>query len=161
MLKNAIRERKGEIMEMTLTMVWIILVIAFLLIEIATVGLTSIWFVGGSLAGLFLSVLDIHVVWQIFGALAVTIILLIFTKPFVVKYMYKNKERTNYEGLIGQVICIDETVNNLSQTGSALVNGQAWTVRSIDDSILMSGEKAAIVKIAGVKLMVKQHKEEV
>ena len=160
-LRTRQEEWKGETMEITSTVVWLILVIAFLLIELATVGLASIWFVGGSLAGMCLSMLGVHIAWQIVGALAVTIILLIFTRPFVMKYVNKNKEKTNYDGVIGQVICIDETVDNLAQTGSALVSGQVWTVRSADDSVLVSGEKAVVVEISGVKLMVKQHKEEV
>lgn len=34
-------------------MIWLILLVAFILIEIATVGLLTIWFAGGALAAFF------------------------------------------------------------------------------------------------------------
>lgn len=147
-------------MEMTQTMVWLILVIAFVVIEIATVGLTCIWFAGGSLAGMLLSMLNVDTLWQVIGAIVVTVVLLVFTRPFVVKYVTQKQAKTNYEQLIGQTICIQETVDNLAQTGSALVNGQEWTVRAANETVLQVGTIAKIVEISGVKLMVEQYKED-
>ena len=148
-------------MEMTQTTVWLILVIMFLVIEIATVGLTCIWFAGGSLAGMILSMLDVHIGWQIVGAIIVTAVLLIFTRPFLIKYVTSKQAKTNYEQLIGQTICIRETVDNLAQTGSALVNGQEWTVRATKEVTLQAGTLAKIIEISGVKLMVEPCKEDV
>ena len=37
------------------SMVWLILLVIFILTEIATVGLLTIWFAGGSLAAFFVS----------------------------------------------------------------------------------------------------------
>ena len=146
--------------ELSATMIWLILVIVFLLIESATVCLTSIWVAGGSLAGLILSLFDVPVYGQVAGAIVVTIVLLLFTKPFAMKYINKNKEKTNCDTLIGQTICVKETINNLMQTGSAVVNGQEWTVRAVDDTILETGMLVDVVEIAGVKLIVKKHKED-
>ena len=42
-------DRREKIMEI---MFWLALVVFFVVLEIATVGLTSIWLAGGSLAGL-------------------------------------------------------------------------------------------------------------
>ena len=43
-------------------MIWIGLIILFVLVEIATVGLTSIWFAGGALISLILCLLSlIHI----------------------------------------------------------------------------------------------------
>ena len=83
-----------------------------------------------------------------------TIILLLFTKPFVKKYVTHYNVRTNYEELIGKTVKITETVNNLTSTGTAFVNGLEWTARSInDDLILKKGTYAVVDSISGVKLI--------
>ena len=146
-------------MEMTATIIWLVLVIVFLAIEIATVGLTSIWFVGGSLAGMLLSMLGVNEIWQIVGAIVVTVLLLVFTRPFLVKYVNSKQTKTNCEQLIGQTIHIQEAVDNTAQTGRAVVGGQEWTVRAVNDTILQAGTRAKIIEISGVKLIVEQCEE--
>ena len=148
-------------MEITSTIVWLGLLILFLAVEIATVGLTSIWFAGGALAGLLLDLAGLDVVWQIIAAVVVTVILLIFTRPFAVKFVNNNHEKTNYEGIIGKVIRITETVDNINQTGVAVLNGQEWTVRTVNDEmILVPDTVAKVVSISGVKLIVEEYKED-
>ncbi len=69
--------------------------------------------------------------------------------------------KTNYEGIIGKTIRITETVDNISQTGTAVVNGQEWTVRAEKDGdILEPDTLAKVVNIAGVKLIVRKYEEE-
>ena len=46
-------------------MIWIGLIILFVLVEIATVGLTSIWFAGGALISLILCLCGVGLGWQI------------------------------------------------------------------------------------------------
>ena len=70
-------------------------------------------------------------------------------------------EKTNYEGIIGKVVRITEKVDNLQQTGTAVVNGLEWTTRAErDDVILDPGDLAKVVNISGVKLIVKKYEEE-
>jgi len=147
-------------MDITTTFVWLALLVIFLLIELVTVGLTSIWLAGGALAGLLVDIAGPGLPWQIAAALIVTVVLLIFTRPFAVKHINRNHERTNYEGIIGKVIRISETVDNINQTGMAVLNGSEWTVRSVsDDIILEPGTIAKVVRISGVKLIVEQYEE--
>ena len=52
-------------------------------------------------------------------------------------------------------------MSNIDQTGTAVVHGQEWTVRTDDDKeVIEPGELAEIVRITGVKLIVKKNKEE-
>ena len=98
---------------------------------------------------------------QIIVFLAVSCILLIFTRPWALKHVNRKRIRTNYESEIGKVILITEKVDNMNQTGKSTVDGQEWTVRSRDDSdILEAGTKAKVVDISGVKLIVEKYKEE-
>lgn len=141
--------------------IWLVLLIVFMAIEVATVGLTAIWMVGGSLAAMFAELAGLNIWWQIGVFIVVSFLLLIFTRPFAVKYINSNHEKTNYEGIIGKVIRITETVNNYEMTGTTVLNGIEWTVRTEEDGqILNPGDLAKVVDISGVKLIVKKCEEE-
>ena len=141
--------------------IWLALLIVFLVIEVATVGLTAIWMAGGSLIALAAGLAGFDIWWQIGIFIAVSFLLLIFTRPFAVKYINSNREKTNYEGIIGKVIRITEKVDNYEMTGTAVVNGIEWTVRTeVDGEILNPGDLAKVVNISGVKLIVKKYEEE-
>ena len=45
--------------------VWLALFVILLIVELLTVGLTSIWFAGGALAALILELLGVDFIWQI------------------------------------------------------------------------------------------------
>ena len=151
----------GIIQENYITVFWLILLILLLIIEIITVGLTSIWAAGGALAALLLSMIRVPIIWQVITFFVVTFVLLWFTRPFAVKIINSQREKTNYEGIIGKTIRIAERVDNLNQTGMAVVNGQEWTVRAEDDKEVLEPETLAkVVNISGVKLIVKKYEEE-
>ena len=145
----------------SLNLIWLILFVVLLVIELLTVGLTTIWFAAGSLAAFLADYLGAGLPVQIIVFLAVSCILLIFTRPWALKHVNRKRIRTNYESEIGKIILITEKVDNLNQTGKSMVDGQEWTVRSRDDSdILEAGTKAKVVDISGVKLIVEKYKED-
>ena len=138
-----------------LNLIWLGLFILLLVIEIITVGLTTIWFAAGALAALAANVLGANLIIQIIIFLAVSVVLLIFTRPWAEKHLNRKRVRTNYEREIGKVIRITEKVDNLDQTGKSVVDGQEWTVRSRNDSdIFEAGALARVVAVSGVKLIV-------
>jgi membrane protein implicated in regulation of membrane protease activity len=149
----------GNLSEMNLCiLVWLVFVIAFIIGELVSVGLTSIWFAAGALIALFGAMVGAPLWVQILLFFAVSLVCLYATRPLANKFINRNVQSTNAESLIGQEIRITERVSNLDQTGSAVVNGQEWTVRTADDSeILEAGELARITAISGVKLIVEKN----
>ena len=142
-----------------LNLIWLGLFILLLVIEIITVGLTTIWFAAGALAALAANVLGADLIIQIIIFLAVSIVLLIFTRPWAEKHLNRKRVRTNYEREIGKVIRITEKVDNLNQTGKSVVDGQEWTVRSqSSNDILEKDELAKVIAVSGVKLIVEKYK---
>ncbi|HAX50701.1 NfeD family protein [Muricomes intestini] len=141
--------------------IWLGLLIVFLVVEIITVGLTSIWLAGGSLAALLFNIAGLSLVWQVIAFFVVSFLLLFFTRPFAVKYINSHHEKTNYEGVIGKIVRVTKTVDNLAQTGTAVVGGEEWTARSeTDGDVLEPGTLAKVVRISGVKLILKRYEEE-
>lgn len=144
-----------------LNLIWIGLFIILLIIEVFTVGLTTIWFAIGALAAAGVNTLGANLLIQVIVFLAVSIVLMIFTRPWAAKHLNKNRLRTNYESKIGEIIKITERVDNLRQTGRSIVDGQEWTVRSQDNNVILEkDELAKVISVSGVKLIVEKYKGE-
>ena len=142
-------------------MVWLAVMIILIVLEIITVGLTTIWFAGGALVAMFVSALGGGTILQIAVFLVVSFVLVIFTRPWAMKYIKTNHVKTNYEGIIGKVVRITQDVDNLNGTGCAVVNGQEWTVRATEDEKkITAGTLVKVVNISGVKLIVEEYEED-
>lgn len=163
--KESIRidlQRRNVWMDMDKEMIlWLVLLIVFLVVEAATVGLVSIWLAGGALAALLLSLTGVDLIWQIVLFLVTSFALLLFTRPLARKYLNPQREKTNYEGLIGEIVKVTETVDNYAQTGTAVAKGLDWTARSSDnEKKIEAGMLAKVLKVSGVKLILEEYKEE-
>ena len=134
---------------------WIVVMIATIVIEAATMGLTTIWFTGGALIALIVEMLNGSVYLQILAFLIISLSLLCFTRPLAVKYFNRERTRTNLDGLIGKQAVVIVSVHNLNETGRVVVEGKEWMARSTDVSrTFEEGEIVRIQSIQGVKLMV-------
>lgn len=142
-------------------LVWLVLTIVFIVLEMISVGLTSIWFAVGSLVSLIAAAFGASLGMQIALFLIVSVILLMATRPLAKKYLNANVYKSNADSLIGEKTIITQRVSNLDQTGKAVVKGQEWTVRTEDDKeIIEEGTMVEVIRISGVKLIVKSIKEE-
>lgn len=138
------------------TIIWLVIFIILLGIEIATLGLTTIWFAGGALVATLISAIGFPLYVQIPVFLVVSVVLLLFTRPIAQKYFNKERIKTNAESLVGQTAVVTESINNLKGMGKAVINGQEWTARSVDDSAELQKEtQATVVAIEGVKLVLR------
>lgn len=135
--------------------VWIVLIVILTLVEIITVGLTSIWFAGGALAALLAALLGAGVPVQIAVFFIVSLVLIAFTRPWAMKYFKPHLVKTNYEENIGKDVCLTETVDNLKGTGTAVLNGQEWTARAYDEKcVFEAGSVVKVQEIRGVTMYV-------
>ena len=138
---------------------WLVLLIVLVLIEIATLGLTTIWFAGGSLAALIAAAFGAPLYLQITLFIAVSAVLLFFTRPLAMKYFNGSRVKTNAESLIGRRAVVKEEIDNLKASGLVSVRGQDWTARSVrDDAVIPKGSVVDIRAISGVKLIVEERK---
>lgn len=139
----------------TTSICWLAVFVMLIVIELATMGLTTIWFAGGAVAGFIASMLGANVVIQAVVFFVVSIVLLIFTRPFAVRYINSNKTKTNIDGLIGQEALVLEEINNIRESGCARLEGKEWTARSVDDTVIPADTVVIVERIEGVKLIVK------
>lgn len=142
------------------TIFWLILFVVLLVIEIFTMGLTTIWFAGGALIAFVLAYAGFGLPVQIIVFLLVSIGLLVLTRPIAMKFFNQERKKTNAESLIGQKAVVLERIDTLHGIGRAEVNGMEWSAKTDEaDVIIEAGEVVVIEGIQGVKLIVK--KEEV
>lgn len=142
------------------TIFWLILFVVLLIIEILTLGLTTIWFAGGALVAFILAFVGFDLPVQIIVFLLVSILLLVLTRPVAIKFFNKERQKTNAESLIGQKAVVIEKIDTLHGVGRAEVNGMEWSAKADEaGQIIEAGEIVVIEGIQGVKLIVK--KEEI
>ena len=140
--------------------IWLALTAVLLLIEIATLGLTTIWFAAGALFAFFAALLGMNQGIQIGVFVVVSVVLLFFTRPWAVKYLNTKTVMTNTEALVGKTARVVVDINNLKGQGQVAINGLEWTARSSDDTIVFkAGDAVTIVGIEGVKLIVEGQKK--
>ena len=136
---------------------WLVVLIVAIAVEVATLGLTSIGFAGCALAALIIAAFSLPVWLQILVFLAVSLALIVFTRPLAVKYFNKDRVRTNVESLIGRQAIVVSEVDNLQGIGQVTVGGQEWSARTEEGQKgLAVGTVVEVVAVSGVKLIVRE-----
>lgn len=148
------------VLQGSVSLIWLAVLFICLVIEIATMGLTTIWFAGGALVAVLLSLLKVSFAIQFVAFVLVSFVLVLFTRPIAVKYFNKDRIRTNIEELIGMQAIVVSEIDNLHGCGRVTVQGKEWSARTTDDRLLLPGAVVIIRAIDGVKLIVEERKEE-
>ena len=141
--------------------VWLILMAALLVIELCTLGLTTIWFAAGALAAFIAATLGGPLWLSITLFVVVSLVLLIFTRPVATKYLNSKTTKTNAESIVGQTAKVTIAIDNLEPSGQVVIGGMEWTARSTQDSIkIPEGTFVTVEGISGVKLIVREMVDE-
>ena len=142
---------------MQTTVIWLSLFVLFLVIEIITMGLTTIWFAGGALVAFLVAVLGLGLGVQIIIFAIVSLALLAVTRPLAMKYFNQERQKTGAELLIGQKALVIET---LSSKGRVEVRGQEWAAKTDAPEGKIPKNAIVVVEgIQGVKLIVRNGEE--
>ena len=136
---------------------WLIASAVFLLVEILTLGLTSIWFAGGAIVAAIAALFGAPFLVQMLLFIVVTCLLFVLTRPVAKRYLNNRVQKTNTDALIGQTALVKETINNMESKGHVQLNGQDWTARSAEaGEIIPAGCEVVVKEIQGVKLIVER-----
>ena len=139
---------------------WAAAIVAFVVIELATVGLASIWFALGALCALIAALLNAPLWMQIVWFAVISAAALVLTRPLVKKYINSRTYATNADRVIGSRAVVKERIDALAATGAVLADGKMWTARTADGSVLEPGAIVTVREINGVKLIVEKQTEQ-
>lgn len=139
-----------------LPLVWFGIIVLTLIVEGQTADLVAIWFAPSAFVALILSFFQVQF-WVQFGVFVVlTLIGLVLSFTLIRPIMKKrNKiEKTNADAMPGKLALVEEDIDNSIPSGVAKINGQLWTARMDDPTLIAGkGDWVEIVRVEGSKLI--------
>ena len=142
-------------MELTM-IIWLVIVAVMLIIEIFTMGLTTIWFSIGALASAVADALGVPLWVQVLLFIVVSLFVMFLVRPFAMRVVNRERMKTNLDAVIGERAVVHEAIDNQKEKGKVIFRGVEWMARSSDDTLIPEGEAVQIEEISGVKLVVKK-----
>ncbi len=135
---------------------WLAVLVIAIIVEVITMGLTSIWFAGGALLAAIVAIVGGPLWLQAVIFVLSSLVLIAVTRPLAARYFNKNLEKTNAESVIGRKAVVISAIDNLKGVGQVNVAGQEWTARTVEDGLVIpEGAVVEVVEIKGVKLIVR------
>lgn len=138
-------------------MLWLILAVVFFVIEVATLGLATIWCVVGAITAAVADFCGATLATQLILFSVVSVVLfvvcLIWIKPMLDKRM-KGRIPTNADKAIGKTGVVLKDFSSDDYRGIVKVLGQEWT--AIADKQLMAGDRIVVTRMEGIKLVVEE-----
>ena len=99
-----------------------------------------------------------ELIWlQVLIFVVISGVTLYFTRPLVKKYATVKETPTNANRVLDMVGVVRETIHNLDGKGAVYVDGKIWTARSEGEDPIAEGAQVDILRIEGVKLIVRPH----
>lgn len=137
---------------------WIILMIVFSVFEASTVALLSVWFAVGALMAAIAAALGASFTIQVIVFVLASIAFFAIGWRFRDRIWIarKHKTPTNTDRLIGKEALVLIPIENISGRGQVKVEGNIWSARSADESVINEGEYVRIKSIVGSKLLVER-----
>ena len=139
--------------------IWIGLTILLAVIEALTLGLTTIWFAIGALVMIFLSFIPSFAFeFQVLFFLAISAVLLIFTRPLAIKKFKVGRVKTNVDSLAGKNALVVKQITEFDP-GEVKIGGLIWTARMEEGSTLTlaEGTKCEVIRIEGAHAIVRPY----
>lgn len=134
--------------------IWLVLMLVFLAAEAATVTMVSLWFAGGALTAMVVSLLGGPIWLQILVCLAVSAALLALLRPLVRKFLTPKLTRTNVDSIIGSKGYVTIAIDNVAAEGQVKLGSMVWTARSTPGDPISEGTLVKVDRIEGVKVFV-------
>lgn len=134
---------------------WIVLLIAFGVLEALTANLVSIWFCIAALAAFIASMAGASLIIQIAIFTVLSLLCIALIRPFAKRLMKTNQiEKTNADRIIGAEAIVIEAINNIQAKGQIRVSGAYWTARAEGEEEIPEGTQVRVLRIEGVKAIV-------
>lgn len=136
--------------------IWLILLVISLIIEAATMGLTTVWCAVGCLVAMIMDLCHADVVAQIIVMVIVTVIsfivCIIWIKPIVDARRMGKIQPTNADRVIGHEGVVIVAIDPVAGKGQVKVDGQIWSAKCGES--VEEGAKVKILALEGVKAVV-------
>ncbi|MCR4676885.1 MAG: NfeD family protein [Sphaerochaetaceae bacterium] len=136
--------------------VWLGVCVLLLIVEALTAGLTTIWGAASAFVMIFISTLGLSFQWQIVIFLVMTIVLVVTTRPILLRKLEKKK--TDVASLIGKEVRVTKKITASEKGEAVTANDVIWTACSADGTEIPEKTVCIIEAVEGntLKLRVKE-----
>lgn len=134
---------------------WLIVAGLFFVGEIFTLGFLIFWFGIGALFAMIVSFFTTNIIIQTTVFLITSTIFILATKPLVKKFVDVKKTNTNVFSIIGKKALVIKDIDPIHSSGQIKLNGEVWSAETENDEIIKEGSEVEVLKINGVKAIVK------
>ncbi len=132
---------------------WLGLFISALFVEFATSDMVSIWFALAAIPSFILALLKVNIIIQIALFVVIAVLLLVVTRPVVIKYFKTNEIKTNVDSYIGSTgSCLK--IIEVGSIGHVKVKNTIWS--AISNEQIEVGDQVRVLDVEGVKLIVEK-----
>lgn len=136
-----------------LWLVWIGVGIIFLIIEMLTTALVSIWFVPAAIITCLVSLFVDSIIWQIAIFVVLSAAFMVICRRIYNKHIKKTVDEVDQnEKLLGKTATVTEDTNAV--TGRILVGDVYWRAVSENGETLPKGEIVVIKAVNGTTLVI-------
>jgi membrane protein implicated in regulation of membrane protease activity len=139
---------------------WLAVFVIMVIIEAMTIALVSIWCGISALIMIFLSRTEMPFKWQLLIFLLISVVLMLFTRPFFVKKLKLGKNKMNTESIEGTKMKVIEPISQFQKGTVKAQNGVVWNAESTDEEPLASGDICIVKSVKGNTLVVQKVKED-
>ena len=141
-------------MEFIPSIIWTLLIVVFLFIEFSTVQFISIWFAFGALCATLVSLFIPSTIFQIFTFLIASLLSLLLTRKFAMKFLNLKNTATNTDRIIGMTGKVEQDIIVEDNVGRVMVNGLSWKADSQNQQDIPQGTSVTVLSIQGVTITV-------
>ena len=133
--------------------IWIAVGVFFLIVELCTAALVSIWFVPAAIITCLLSFVIKSAIWQIAIFVFLSAIFMVISRKIYKKYIKKPVDDVDQnEKLLGKIVTITDTTDGIN--GRVRMGDVYWKAITENGETLSENEKAVIKSVQGTTLIV-------
>jgi len=134
---------------------WLIVSGICFVIEMITTGFLFFWPAIGAILAMITSFFTDNLIIQIAVFVISSSLLILFTKPFVKKFLNdKDTMATNAYSIIGKSGLVTQEINSALGTGQVKIGTETWSAKCNEHEVIEKGTKVEIISIDGVKAIV-------
>ena len=141
---------------MQLGYIWLIASAIMFLLEIFTISFLLFFPAIGAFLAFLCAVFGASVTVQAIVFIVSSVLLIIFIRPIVTKFFKSNNVAMNSKSVVGKNAVVIKAIDNIHGRGQVKVAGEVWSAISSTDEDIEEGATVVVLKIEGVKLIVKK-----
>lgn len=140
--------------------IWFVVAAVFAVGEIFTAGFFLLWFgIGAAVAGV-LGVLGLGTVWQWAAFVAVSLLLVVFSRRFAERFSAPQPDGVGANRFLGRHGVVLEAIDNLRNTGRVRLEREEWRAESETGEPIPPNTVVSVSRVEGTRVIVRPTRQE-